>query len=61
MNELIIGALQHIGQSLLPYGDDIPFGIIVDEFLDFGQAQFMKRYQRIEKARRQTLGEVLYG
>ena len=61
MNDMILTALQHIGQSLLPYGDDIPFGITAEEFLDFGQAQFMKRYQRIEKARRQTLDEVLYG
>ena len=61
MNDLILTALQHIGQSLLPYGDDIPFGITAEEFLDFGQAQFTKRYQRIEKARRQTLEEVLYG
>ncbi len=61
MNELILLALQNIGQTLLPYGDEIPFGITAEEFLDFGQAQFMKRYQRIEKARRQTLDEVLYG
>ncbi len=61
MNELILVALQNIGQSLLPYGDDIPFGITADEFLDFGQAQFMKRYARIEKARQQTVDEVLYG
>ena len=61
MNEQILVALQHIGQTLLPYGDDIPFGITVDEYLDFGQAQFMKRYTRIEKARRQSLDEVLYG
>ena len=61
MNDLILIALQNIGQSLLPYGDDIPFGITAEEFIDFGQAQFMKRYARIEKARRQTLDEVLYG
>ena len=61
MNELIIGALQHIGQTLLPYGDEIPFGVMVDEYFDFGQAQFKKRYTHIEKARRQTLDEVLYG
>ena len=61
MNELIIGALQHIGQTLLPYGDEIPFGVMVDDYLDFGQAQFKKRYTRIEKARRQMLDEVLYG
>lgn len=61
MNTLILTALQNIGQSLLPYGEAIPFGITADAFLDFGQAQFMKRYQRIEKARRQTVEEVLYG
>ncbi len=61
MNELILIALQNIGQSLLPYGDDIPFDITAEEFLDFGQSQFVKRYQRIEKARWQTVEEVLYG
>lgn len=61
MQELIPVAVQHIGQSLEPYGDDLPFGITVDEFIDFGMAQFQKRYARIERARRQTLEEVLYG
>ncbi len=61
MNTLIPVALQNIGQSLEPYGDDIPFGLSADDFLDYGLAQFQKRHARIEKARRQTLGEVLYG
>lgn len=61
MQELIPVAVQHIGQSLEPYGDDLPFGITVDEFIDFGMAQFQKRYARIERARRQSLQEVLYG
>ena len=41
MNELIFVVLQSIGQSLLPYGDEIPFGMMVDDYLDFGQAQFI--------------------
>ncbi|HMB93839.1 MAG TPA: R2-like ligand-binding oxidase [Rhodothermales bacterium] len=61
MQTLIPVAVQHIGQSLEPYGDDLPFGITVDEFIDFGMAQFQKRYARIERARRQSLEEVLYG
>ncbi|NBC16809.1 MAG: R2-like ligand-binding oxidase [Bacteroidetes bacterium] len=61
MNRLVLVAIQHIGQSLAPYGEAIPFGLDVDEFVDFGTAQFNKRYQRIQKARTQSLEEVLYG
>ncbi len=61
MNTLITLAVQHIAASLDPYGDDIPFGIRVEDYLDFGMAQFQKRYRRIEKARGQTLDEVCYG
>lgn len=61
MNRLVLVAIQHIGQSLAPYGDAIPFGLDVDEFVDYGTAQFNKRYQRIAKAREQSLEEVLYG
>jgi ribonucleoside-diphosphate reductase beta chain len=61
MNRLVLVAIQHIGQSLAPYGETIPFGLDVDEFVDFGTAQFNKRYQRIEKARQQSLEQVLYG
>ena len=58
MNTLIPVALQIVPESLASYGDDIPFGIEMQEFLDFGMAQFQKRYARIEKARRQSLGEI---
>lgn len=61
MNALIPVALQNVGQSLTPYGEAIPFGLDVDDFLDFGLGQFQKRYARIEKARHQTLDAVLYG
>ena len=40
---------------------EMPFGLHVDEFTTFAQAQFANRLARIERARRQTLGEVLYG
>lgn len=61
LNRLMLIAIQHIGESLLPYGDDIPFGIEADDFVDFGMSQFQKRYARIESARHRTLEEVLYG
>lgn len=61
MTQLLPLAIQHIGETLAPYGDDIPFGVRADDFLDFGMAQFQKRFARIEKARHQTLEEVYYG
>ena len=61
MERLIPVALEHIEQSLAPYGADVPFGIQPQDFVAFGFGQFQKRYHRIEKARAQTLEEVLYG
>ncbi len=61
MEVLLPIALQHIQETLAPYGEDVPFGVKVDDFLAFGLAQFQKRLQRIEKARRQSLEAVLYG
>ena len=61
MNDLLPLAVQIIAESLEPYGDDIPFGLTADDFVDFGMAQFQKRYARIERARHQPLEVVLYG
>ena len=61
MERLLPVALAHIEQSLAPYGADVPFGIQAQDFMAFGFGQFQKRYGRIEKARGQTLEEVLYG
>lgn len=58
MNQLIPIALEHIQQTLAPYGSDIPFGITLDEFLSFSLAQFQKRFARIEKARYLSVDEV---
>ena len=59
MQELIMVAVQHIQETLGAY-DPVPFGITPDDFVDYGMSQFQKRFARIEKARSQTLDEVLY-
>lgn len=61
LNELIPVATGIIEQSLSPYGDDVPFGVSMDHFIEFSLSQFQKRAQRIERARTQTIDEVLYG
>lgn len=61
MNTLLPIALQHIQESLAPYGDSPPFGVTVDDFLEIGMGQFQKRYARIEQARHQALDDVRYG
>lgn len=59
MQKLIMVAVQHIQETLGAY-DPVPFGITPDDFVDYGMGQFQKRFARIEKARSQTLDEVLY-
>ena len=61
MNELLPLVLNHIQATLAVYDDSIPFGVTVDQFLDIGSAQFQKRLQHLERARSQSLNEVLYG
>ena len=61
MNELLPLVLNHIQATLAVYDDPIPFGVTVDQFLDIGSAQFQKRLQHLERARSQSLDEVLYG
>ena len=38
----------------------IPFGLDPEEFAEYAMSQFQKRLARLEKARRQSLDEVLY-
>jgi ribonucleoside-diphosphate reductase beta chain len=61
MNELLPLIVDHIQATLAPYGDAIPFGVQAEDFVDFGMRQFQKRLQRIERAREQTVEDVLYG
>ncbi|GAB5517809.1 MAG: R2-like ligand-binding oxidase [Rhodothermales bacterium] len=61
MQALMPVCLQQITETLSPYGDDIPFNIDLNGFLGFGMGQFQKRYERLVKARSQSLEDVLYG
>jgi ribonucleoside-diphosphate reductase beta chain len=61
MNQLLPLALQHIEQTLAPYGDDVPFGVSAEDFIEVGMKQFEKRFNRIEQARSQTRDDVYYG
>lgn len=60
MNALITVAIAHIQETLGAYDGGIPFGVTIDQFVEFGLGQFQKRIQRIEAAREKTLDEVLY-
>lgn len=61
MNHLLPLVLTHIQETLSAYDDPIPFGVSVDQFIEIGSAQFEKRMSRIERARSQSLDDVLYG
>jgi len=61
MNELLPLVLNHIQHTLAVYDDPIPFDVTVDQFIEIGSTQFEKRLSRIERARSQSLDEVLYG
>lgn len=58
METLLPLALAMIGEALEPY-DAVPFGLKVEDFTGFALSQFGKRVARLEKARGQTLAEVL--
>lgn len=60
MNELLPLALQHIGDTLAPYGEAVPFGVSPADFVDYGLSQFQKRFARIGRAREQSLEAVLH-
>lgn len=59
MNELrpLIGAIIRAGYEAYPSGVN-PFGLDSQEFSDFAERQFRKRYDRISRARESTLAEI---
>lgn len=61
MSELLPMAITHIEQTLAPYGDDVPFGVDVHDFVEIGMNQFQKRFNRIEQARGASLESIYYG
>ncbi|RMD95646.1 MAG: ribonucleotide-diphosphate reductase, partial [Calditrichaeota bacterium] len=57
MNALLEPALGVINEIFAAY-PEMPFGLDLDEFLNFALNQFQKRMDRIERAKSQTLQEV---
>ena len=57
MNELLPAALGVIGDAFDQY-EEMPFGLEENDFVEFALGQFEKRYDRLEKARGQTLAEI---
>ncbi len=57
MNDLLMPALAVVGDVFEQY-DPMPFGLRLEDFIDYATNQFNKRIERIEKARGATLDEV---
>jgi ribonucleoside-diphosphate reductase beta chain len=58
LNALLPLAMGIVAEVFEPYPEP-PFGLRLEEFADFAIGQFGKRVARLEKARTQTLAEVL--
>lgn len=57
MNNLLPSAIGVIGDAFSAY-EVVPFGLVEDDFINYALAQFSKRFERLEKARGQSLDEV---
>ena len=60
MNELLPCAIGMIEEVFDSY-EVMPMGLELDEFVGFATDQYQKRYQRITRAREQTVAEVVGG
>jgi ribonucleoside-diphosphate reductase beta chain len=58
MNELIPLGLRLIEQGFALYGDDMPFGLSVDEFLQYSNDKGMRRFGTISSARGRPVEEI---
>lgn len=58
MNKVMQPAMGQISESYDQFGDDIPFGIDLQETSNYAMGQFQKRWARIERARTQTIEEI---
>jgi ribonucleoside-diphosphate reductase beta chain len=59
MNELIVPATGMIEELFSYYERPAPFALDVNEFVGYAMAQFQRRLERIDKARTQSIDEVL--
>ena len=58
MNLVIQPAMGQITEAYALFGDNIPFGMDLNELSAYAMGQFQKRWARIERARTQSLEEV---
>ncbi len=58
MNALLPTALGVIGDVFAAY-DPVPFGLVEEDFIDYGLAQFQKRVARLERARGMSPDEIM--
>ena len=57
MNTLLPLAIGVIGDAFARY-EVVPFGLVEDDFITYAMDQFSRRFERLEKARGQSLEEV---
>jgi ribonucleoside-diphosphate reductase beta chain len=57
MNTLLPLAIGVIGDTFARY-EVVPFGLVEDDFVTYAMNQFSKRFERLEKAKGQSLDEV---
>lgn len=58
MSALLPQAIGVVHELFATY-DELPFGLELDAFVGYATTQFQRRYERIEKARGQSLDQVL--
>ncbi len=58
MNALLVPALGVIGDVFALY-DPVPFGLQIDEFMNYATMQFSKRFARLQAARGASLDQVV--
>lgn len=57
MNDLIMLALGVIDEAFAAY-EQVPFGLVLEDFTDYALSQFQKRLERLEAARGRSLAEI---
>lgn len=57
INELFVPALGVVGDPFALY-EPMPFGLVLDDFIDYASGQFDKRITRLERARGASLAEI---
>jgi ribonucleoside-diphosphate reductase beta chain len=57
MNSLLPFAISVIGDAFAAY-EVVPFGLVEEDFINYAMSQFSKRFERLEKAKGQSLDEI---